>query len=99
MEYVFDHDVQLGSSEINWRPWVPGLLATEDRGPRDFARLCQVQRCLQTDLPAFFDCQCFIAYRERSERILEKVSIDLIFLVKHDLWERGYREILELTNC
>jgi hypothetical protein len=32
--------------------------------------------------------------------MLEKVSIDLVFLVKDDLWERGhrYREILELTN-
>jgi hypothetical protein len=98
VEYVFDYDVQLGSSEIYWRPWVPGLLATENRGPRDFARLCQVQRGLQTDLPAFFDRQCFIAYRERSEGMLEKVPIDRVFLVKHDLWERGYREILELTN-
>lgn len=98
VEYVFDYDVQLGSSEMYWRPWVPGLLATENRGPRDFARPCQVQRGLQTDLPAFFDRQCFIAYRERSERMLEEVSVDRVFLVKHDLWERGYREILELTN-
>jgi hypothetical protein len=31
--------------------------------------------------------------------MLEKVSIDRVFLIKHDLRERGYREILELTNC
>ena len=99
MKYVFDDNVQLGSSEIYWRPWVSRLLATENRGPRDFARLCQVQRGLQTDLPAFFDCHWFIAYRERSEGMLEKVSIDHVFLVKHDLLDRGYREILELTNC
>lgn len=99
MEYVFDDDVQLDSSEVYWRSWVPGLLVTENRGPRDFARLCQVQRGLQTDLPAFFDFQWFIAYRERSEGMLEKVSIDIVFLVKHDLSKRGYRNILEFTNC
>lgn len=81
MEYVFDDDVQLDSSEAYWRPWVPGLLATENRGPRDFTRPRHIQRGLQTDLPAFFDCHCFIAYRERSEGRLEEASIDLIFLV------------------
>lgn len=99
MEYVFDEDVQLGSSEVHWRSWVPGLLSTENGGPRDFARLCQVHRGLQTDLPAFLVCQWFIAYRERSEGGLEKLSIDLVFLVKHDLSKGGYRVILELTNC
>jgi hypothetical protein len=99
VECVLDDNVQLGSTEIHWRPWVPGLLTTENRAPRDFAHLCHVQRGLQTHLSAFFDRQWFIAYRERSEAILEKVSIDRVFLVKRDLWDRGYREILELTNC
>jgi hypothetical protein len=99
VEYGFEDDVQLDSSEIYRRPWVPGLLATEYKGSRDFARLCQAQRGLQTDLQAFFGFQWFITYNERSKGMLEKVSINSVFLVKRDLRERGYREILELMNC
>jgi hypothetical protein len=90
VEYVFDDDVQLDSSEVYWRPWVPGLLATENRARAISRAFATVQRGLQTDLPAFFDCHCFIAYRERSEGRLEEVSIDRVFLIKHDLRERGH---------